>query len=182
MCRSGVQVNDGINSVTPEGVWVVHHQRDDHGNETAQQTSAITQLVAVYLAIPRRAAVDQLITPRVEAIEHDREQRGLRRLLRAGEPILPFVFIYPAALELPKQMKNVGVVEQRADAAGELFPDQIVDALADVEVAELLKKGCERSLVGRAVTVVEFLGIGSIEGDPQKYEFAVHVIGLLGAI
>ena len=187
---SGVLIYDGIDGVAPQRVRVVHHQCDDHGNEFAQQTSAITQLVAVDLATPRRTTVDQLIAQRVEAIEHDREQRGriaagecgLRRLLRAGEPIPPLLFTDPATLELPKQMKNVGVVEQRADAAGELLPDQVVNALAGVEIAEFLEKSCERDLVGRAVTVVKFLRVSSIEGDPQKDEFAVHILRLLGAM
>ena len=55
---SRVLMDDRINCVAPKGVRVVHHQRDDHGNELAQKTSAITQLVTVDLAIPRRTTVD----------------------------------------------------------------------------------------------------------------------------
>ena len=59
--RSGLLINDGINGVTPNRVRVVHHQHDDQGNKLAQQSGAITQLVAVDLAVPCRTAVDQLI-------------------------------------------------------------------------------------------------------------------------
>ena len=116
---SGAVINYRVDGVAPQRVRVVHHQREDHGNQLAQQTSAIAQLVAVDLAIPRRTAVDQLIPQCVKTVEYHPQQNwriaasecGLCRLLCAGESIPPLLFTDPATLELPKQMENVGVVE-----------------------------------------------------------------------
>ncbi len=55
-----------------------------------------------------------MLTPKVN-LSNGREQRaciahgqrGLRRLLRSGEPIFPFVFTDPVTLTLQKQMKDV---------------------------------------------------------------------------
>ncbi len=112
---------------------------------------AVAQLLAVDLAGPSGAAVDQLVAQGVEAVENHRQQhvrvaagqRIVRRFFGAGKALLPFGCIDAAALVLPKHLIHVGVVEQNANAPRKLAPDQPVDALVPVQIAELLQKSPE---------------------------------------
>lgn len=183
-------IHDRIDGVAPVGLRVVHHQGDDDRHQLFEQARAVAQLLAVDLAVPGGAAMDQLVAQGVEAVEHDREEQGgvaarqrhAGRALRAVEALLPFGLGEPAVPVLPEQVEDIGIVEQGADAGGEFLPDEAVDQLIPVEVAELLEEVHERGLVGGPLAVVGFLGVGGIEGDPQEDEAAIGVLRLLGAL
>src|SRR5690606_14097286 len=73
-------------------------------------------------------------------------------------------------------------VQQHANVAGKLLPDQCVDALGLVQCAELLQKGLEGFLLGEPLLIINLSGVSRVEGDPQEDEAAIKVFGLFGPV
>lgn len=58
----------------PFNFRVIKHQLDNHWQQFSKQLRAITQLLAIDLAVPGRAAMNQLVAQCVQTIEHHTEQ------------------------------------------------------------------------------------------------------------
>lgn len=137
-----------IAGIPPQRIPTIHHQLDDQRHQLAQQAGAITQLLTIDRAVLGSAAVDKLVAQGVQAIEqHAQQRRGiatgqrlLRRALAAGETLLLGALVDLSALVIPEALEYIRVVQQHADAAGELLPDQCVDAFAPVQRAELFQE------------------------------------------
>ena len=98
-----------------------------------------------------------LVTQCIDSIEQNAEycwgiavgQRLLRCSPTAGKALGPLLLADLAVLIIPKALEHVGVVQQRANAAGELGPDQVFDQVGSVERAQLVQERLERGLLGK---------------------------------
>src|SRR5690606_8428043 len=179
-----------ITSISPQRIRVIHHQLNDQRHQLAQQAGAIAQLLAIDRTVPGGAAMDKLVTQGVQAVEqHTEKRRGIAAgqcqlcgFLAAGEALLPGGLVDLAALVIPEALEHVGVVQQHADAAGELLPDQRVDALFLIQRTKLLQEGLEGFLFRQPSPLVDLGGVGGVESDPEEDETAIEVIGLFGPV
>ena len=95
--RSATLVHDRVEGTSPVLVRVVHHDVDEDGHEKGEDRGAVTHLVPVDLAVPGRAAVDDLVAKDVEPVEDETKNAdGVPLLegapeapLRRPEPFLP---------------------------------------------------------------------------------------------
>ena len=131
-----------------------------------------------------------LITQCINLIEQNAEhcwgiavgQRLLRCSPTTGKAVGPLLLADLAVLVIPEALEHEGVVQQRADAARELGPDQILDQVDSVERTEFVQERLERGLFGKAVLFVNIGGVGRIEGDPQEDKTPIDIVSLLGTI
>src|SRR5690606_37424625 len=100
--------------------------------------------------------------------------------LPGAQAALPFRLADLAVLVVPEAAEYVRVVEQHADASGEFLPHQSIDALVPVQRAQLFQKRAKGFLFGQTQALVDFRGVGGVEGNPQENEAPVRVLGLLG--
>ena len=144
-----------------------HHQRDDHRHQFAEQVGTILQLFAIDRAVPGRTAMDQLVAQGIEAVKHHPQQlwgvaagkcQG-RHFLALCQPLFPLGFAYLAAVIIPEALQHKRGVQQYADTARELLPDQLLDMLVFIQVAQFLQKAFEGLLFGEATIVIDFSGI-----------------------
>ena len=93
-----------------------HHDCNHHGHDVRHQRGAVLHLGTVDLAVPRGAAVHQLVAQGVDALEDQRQQFGRVTLgqqdggfaLASGLAGLPRGFVDLATLEAPERFKDVG--------------------------------------------------------------------------
>ena len=117
-----------------------HHDFNHHGHDVRHQRGTVLHLGTVDLAVPRGAAVHQLVAQGVDALEDQRQQFGRVTLcqqdggfaLASGLAGLPRGFVDLAALEAPERFKDVGVVEQHTDGAAKSVSHQIIQLLGAV--------------------------------------------------
>lgn len=83
---------------------------------------------------------------------------------------------------IPEALEHVGIVQQHADAAGELLPDQCIDAHFLIQRTKLLQEGLEGFLFRKPSLLVDLGGVGGVESDPEEDETAIEVIGLFGPV
>lgn len=163
-----------------------HHDLHHHGHDLAHEVGAVLHLGTVELAVPRGAAVHQLVAQGVDALEDQRQQFGRVALgqqdggfaLAGGQAFLPGGGIDFAALEAPERFKDIGVVQQDADGAAEAVPHQIVEPPVRVQPMQLVQKGAKAVLLGQALLGRNVLRIGGVEGNPQEDAAGVGVVAL----
>jgi hypothetical protein len=117
-----------------------------------------------------------LVTQCIDSIEQNAEycwgiavgQRLLRCSPTAGKALSPLLLADLAVLVIPEALKYEGVVQQRANAARELGPDQVLDQVGSVERTEFVQERLERGLLGKTVLLVDIGCVGGVEGDPQE--------------
>ncbi|MNV11101.1 hypothetical protein D3C71_1016520 [compost metagenome] len=100
----------------------------------------------------------------------------------AGKALGPLLFADLAVLVIPEALEHVGVVQQRANATGELGPDQVFDQVGSVERTQLVQERLESGLLGKAVLLVNIGGVGRVESDPQEDKATIDIVSLLGTI
>ena len=168
---------------------VVQQDLDDHRHHVSLDVVGVAQLLTVHRAAPGGTAVDQLIAQRVEPWEDDAQhragvvvgQRGLRGLASGREPRLPVLAAGQAVLMIPVGLEDEAVVEQHANPTGIAAPDQLVEAVVAVQLAQALQELAKQRTLGHA-HLAQVVGVGGVEGDPQEDEAAIVVIALLRAL
>lgn len=98
----------------------------------------------------------------------------------AGKTFGPLLLADLAVLVFPEALEHEGVVEQCANAAGELGPDQVLDQVGRIEGAQLVQERLERRLLGKTVLLIDVGGVRGVEGNPQENETPIDILGLLG--
>lgn len=133
----------------------------------------------------------QLVAQDIEAVKQGVQHKpGVfsdDRLMQAGfaavEPLLPILVTFHAVMVLPERLIDIGIVHDQPDRAGKFLPDGIIDHALAVEGQHLFQKAAEHAALGGGVHVRNVLGIGGVEGNPEKNEGAVAVVAiLLGAV
>ena len=176
-----------ITSLPPNPFRPLHHQPDHRRDQLPQQVRPLLHLAAVDAAVPGGAAVDDLVAQRVEAVEHDAEH--LERVLLAQRVVgrgpaplearLPVLRARPAIVEIPERLVHVAVVDQHPHRGREFPPQQLVEPLLLVALDQPTEEGPEQALLGEVLPVVDLIGIGRVEGDPQEHEASIIVLRLL---
>jgi len=130
---------------------IVHHQIDKDRQETAKERRSVPHLVAVYIAVPGRAAVHQLVSQDVEPIEQDRQdphrvvltQGVIDGYATALEFVFPVLVAWRAVLMLPERMVDIAIVQKEADFLTEPLPNRVVDTVTPIELYERREKRLE---------------------------------------
>lgn len=106
----------------------------------------------------------------------------MRRFLSAVEALFPLRFGQMTFLVVPEAGEDVRIIQQDADGVRVGLPHQLADTLLAVQVAQLLQEAVEGGLFVEVDAVVDFRGVGGVEGDPQEDEAAVRVVVLFGTV
>jgi len=186
-----LRLYDGIVDCAPVFVFGVEHDVDQDGHEHGEHVAAVEDLGAIDLALPSGAAVHELVSQDVEAVEDfGKEQRDalvgkiFERIgfvfFKALEPLGIAAVLGESALAFPEGLEDVAVFDQGFDGAGEFFPEQIVDAAGGVVLDQFFDEGAERFAFAEFFVGVFAVGIAGVEGDPEADESQVDVIGLFG--
>ena len=180
-----------IAGFTPICVDAAHHDGDDQRYQLGHDVAAVLELRTIDRAVPRRAAVHELIAHGVDALQDLGEQIGRvvlgkqfgRALLAAGESLFPLVLGDLSALVRPERLIDVRRIEQHANRAAEFLPDHPIEMFLSVLVVQPIQEFGVRRLCAQTLLWRQFLSVGGVEGDPQKNEFSVGVVfTLLGTI
>ena len=104
--------------------------------------------------------------------------RFAQRQVRLGpcpvEGALPLAFVDLAVLVVPERLEHVAVLEEEAEGPREPGPDEIVQEVLAVELHEPLEEAIEHGLLRRRLAL-DLVGVGGVEGDPEKDEAGVVV-------
>ena len=183
--RSRTLFHDRIEGTAPVFARVVHHDIYEHGHDKGQDRGAITHLVPVDLAVPGRAAVDELVAKDLEPVQHEaqdldgvpRPQGSRESTLRGSESFLPVFLPVDSVVVLPERVEHKAVVQKHSDGLREVVPYGVVHPLTGIESHHLSEVAGERGpLSGRRVVELLLIRIGRVEADPQEDEPSV-VIG-----
>ena len=131
-----------------------------------------------------------LVAQCIDSIEQNAEYGGviavaqclLRRTPTAGEAFFPLLLTDLAVLVIPETLEYEGVIQQGANATGELGPDQIFDQSCSVERTQLVQERFKCGLLGKSVLLVDIGGVGRVKGNPEKDKASVDIVRLLGPI
>src|SRR5690606_31586367 len=130
------------------------------------------------------AAMDELVAKDVEAVKNKAENAcgipGLKCLGEGSdggiETRLPVFIPIDPIVVLPKRIEHEPVVHEEPDGAGEPLPQGLVDLLLLVQrdkLAEEIQKG--RAFTRCDRLELALVGIGRIEGNPEKQEACIVV-------
>ena len=172
----------------PFMVRIVHHEIDEHGQQTAQQCCSIPYLCPVHLTVPGRSAVDELVAQNIHATEQDRED--CRRVLPpqcsadshplAFQPDVPVIITGNLLIVMvPEGRKNEAVVEQQPDFLAEALPYHVIHAKPAIERNQRSEEVAEHVAFPPAVTCKgegDVARISSIETDPEQHEADVIIL------
>ena len=151
LLRRATLVHDRVEGTPPVLVRVVHHDIDEDGHGEGEDRRAVAHLVPVDMAVPVRAAVDELVTKDVEPVEDEAKDADGVPLLegppeatpRRPKPILPVLNPRHPVVVLPEGGEHVLVLEEHPDGPGEVVPDRVEDPLAGIEGHDLLEEFLE---------------------------------------
>ena len=162
---------------------VIHHDVDEHRQQAGKNSCAVTDLIAVDAAVPRRSAMNHLVTKDIESVEHRCEDprsvaiaKGDCDLpLALGKTLLPVGKTLLAVEVAPEGREDIAVVEQQPDLLRETRPDGVVDPMSLIEFDQRIEIGLEGAAFAAAIGI-DVRGVGGIEADPQQDEADIGVI------